>query len=79
MSELRLYCDLLVQQVQTIQSQYSADSETAPTSEVRNGGSFLPQTYLYNISKLDSNYKSLFFQYLNDIILLYCVYVKEII
>lgn len=33
MSELRLYCDLLVQQVQTIQSQYSADSETAPTSE----------------------------------------------
>ncbi|XP_030604170.1 pleckstrin homology domain-containing family A member 3 isoform X1 [Archocentrus centrarchus] len=33
MSELRLYCDLLVQQVQTIQSQYSADSETTPTSE----------------------------------------------
>ncbi|KAM9727493.1 pleckstrin homology domain-containing family A member 3 [Menidia menidia] len=33
MSELRLYCDLLVQQVQTIQSQQSADSETTPTSE----------------------------------------------
>lgn len=34
MSELRLYCDLLVQQVQTIQSQHSDDPETAPTSEV---------------------------------------------
>lgn len=34
MSELRLYCDLLVQQVQTIQTQYSADAEAAPTVEV---------------------------------------------
>lgn len=34
MSELRLYCDLLVQQVQTIQSQHSDDTEAAPTSEV---------------------------------------------
>ncbi|CAG00363.1 unnamed protein product, partial [Tetraodon nigroviridis] len=34
MSELRLYCDLLVQQVQTIQTQYSADTEAAPTVEV---------------------------------------------
>ncbi|XP_076599559.1 pleckstrin homology domain-containing family A member 3 isoform X4 [Chaetodon auriga] len=33
MSELRLYCDLLVQQVQTIQSQHSADAEATPTSE----------------------------------------------
>ncbi|XP_043992604.1 pleckstrin homology domain-containing family A member 3 [Gambusia affinis] len=33
MSELRLYCDLLVQQVQTIQSQHSADAEAPPTSE----------------------------------------------
>lgn len=33
MSELRLYCDLLVQQVQTIQSQHSADTEAPPTSE----------------------------------------------
>ncbi|XP_029377047.1 pleckstrin homology domain-containing family A member 3 isoform X3 [Echeneis naucrates] len=33
MSELRLYCDLLVQQVQTIQSQHTADTETTPTSE----------------------------------------------
>ncbi|XP_033996580.1 pleckstrin homology domain-containing family A member 3 [Trematomus bernacchii] len=33
MSELRLYCDLLVQQVQTIQSQHSADTEDPPTSE----------------------------------------------
>lgn len=34
MSELRLYCDLLVQQVQTIKSQHSDDQETPPTSEV---------------------------------------------
>lgn len=34
MSELRLYCDLLVQQVQTIKSQHSDDPETPPTSEV---------------------------------------------
>ncbi|XP_037128095.1 pleckstrin homology domain-containing family A member 3 [Syngnathus acus] len=33
MSELRLYCDLLVQQVQTIQSQSSAEPEGTPTSE----------------------------------------------
>ncbi|XP_054654957.1 pleckstrin homology domain-containing family A member 3 [Dunckerocampus dactyliophorus] len=33
MSELRLYCDLLVQQVQTIQSQSTTDPETTPTSE----------------------------------------------
>ncbi|CAN9500200.1 unnamed protein product [Ophioblennius macclurei] len=33
MSELRLYCDLLVQQVHTIQSQHSADTEAPPTSE----------------------------------------------
>ncbi|XP_035800037.1 pleckstrin homology domain-containing family A member 3 isoform X2 [Amphiprion ocellaris] len=33
MSELRLYCDLLVQQVQAIQSQHSADTEATPTSE----------------------------------------------
>lgn len=33
MSELRLYCDLLVQQVQTIKSQHSDDPETPPTSE----------------------------------------------
>ncbi|XP_061644819.1 pleckstrin homology domain-containing family A member 3 isoform X2 [Phyllopteryx taeniolatus] len=33
MSELRLYCDLLVQQVQTIQSQSGADPEDVPTSE----------------------------------------------
>ncbi|XP_070697499.1 pleckstrin homology domain-containing family A member 3 [Pempheris klunzingeri] len=33
MSELRLYCDLLVQQVQTIQSQHTADTEAPPTSE----------------------------------------------
>ncbi|XP_027863058.1 pleckstrin homology domain-containing family A member 3 [Xiphophorus couchianus] len=33
MSELRLYCDLLVQQVQTIQSQHNADTEAPPTSE----------------------------------------------
>lgn len=34
MSELRLYCDLLVQQVQTIQTQYTADTEAPPTVEV---------------------------------------------
>lgn len=34
MSELRLYCDLLVQQVQTIQTQYTADTEATPTVEV---------------------------------------------
>ncbi|KAM8851561.1 pleckstrin homology domain-containing family A member 3 [Synchiropus picturatus] len=34
MSELRLYCDLLVQQVETIQSQSSTDVATSPTSEV---------------------------------------------
>lgn len=34
MSELRLYCDLLVQQVQTIQTQYPADTEATPTVEV---------------------------------------------
>ncbi|XP_034041313.1 pleckstrin homology domain-containing family A member 3-like [Thalassophryne amazonica] len=33
MSELRLYCDLLTQQVQTIQSQHSTDTQTTPTSE----------------------------------------------
>ncbi|KAF6737387.1 Pleckstrin homology domain-containing family A member 3 [Oryzias melastigma] len=33
MSELRLYCDLLVQQVQTIQSQYSTGNEATPSSE----------------------------------------------
>ncbi|KAM8858490.1 pleckstrin homology domain-containing family A member 3 isoform 2-T2 [Spinachia spinachia] len=33
MSELRLYCDLLVQQVQTIQSQHTPDTEETPTSE----------------------------------------------
>ncbi|XP_044070519.1 pleckstrin homology domain-containing family A member 3 isoform X1 [Siniperca chuatsi] len=33
MSELRLYCDLLFQQVQTIQSQHTADTEATPTSE----------------------------------------------
>ncbi|XP_058506743.1 pleckstrin homology domain-containing family A member 3 [Solea solea] len=33
MSELRLYCDLLVQQVQTIQSQYSTDPEATSPSE----------------------------------------------
>ncbi|XP_077437509.1 pleckstrin homology domain-containing family A member 3 [Vanacampus margaritifer] len=33
MSELRLYCDLLVQQVQTIQSQSSTDPEDMSTSE----------------------------------------------
>ncbi|KAL6102193.1 plekha3 [Pungitius sinensis] len=33
MSELRLYCDLLVQQVQTIQSQHTSDMEETPTSE----------------------------------------------
>lgn len=33
MSELRLYCDLLVQQVQTIQSQHTSDAEDTPTSE----------------------------------------------
>ncbi|XP_034464752.1 pleckstrin homology domain-containing family A member 3 [Hippoglossus hippoglossus] len=33
MSELRLYCDLLVQQVQTIQSQHSTDTEPTDTSE----------------------------------------------
>ncbi|XP_008320747.2 pleckstrin homology domain-containing family A member 3 [Cynoglossus semilaevis] len=33
MSELRLYCDLLVQQVQTIQSQNSNDPEEPATSE----------------------------------------------
>ncbi|XP_036071491.1 pleckstrin homology domain-containing family A member 3 isoform X2 [Oryzias melastigma] len=32
MSELRLYCDLLVQQVQTIQSQYSTGNEATPSS-----------------------------------------------
>ena len=35
MSELRLYCDLLVQQVQTIQSQHSTDTEPTDTSEVK--------------------------------------------
>lgn len=34
MSELRLYCDLLVQQVQTIQTQYTADTDATPTVEV---------------------------------------------
>uniref|UniRef100_A0A8C7WYG6 Uncharacterized protein n=1 Tax=Oryzias sinensis TaxID=183150 RepID=A0A8C7WYG6_9TELE len=33
MSELRLYCDLLVQQVQTIQSQNNTGDEATPTSE----------------------------------------------
>uniref|UniRef100_A0A672HW37 Sesquipedalian n=1 Tax=Salarias fasciatus TaxID=181472 RepID=A0A672HW37_SALFA len=33
MSELRLYCDLLVQQVHTIQSQHSADADAPPKSE----------------------------------------------
>lgn len=33
MSELRLYCDLLVQQVHTIQSQHTADTEATPISE----------------------------------------------
>lgn len=33
MSELRLYCDLLVQQVQTIQSQHTDNTETTPNSE----------------------------------------------
>lgn len=34
MSEVRLYCDLLIQQVQTIQTQHTANTETSPTSEV---------------------------------------------
>lgn len=34
MSELRLYCDLLFQQVQTIQSQHTADTDAMPASEV---------------------------------------------
>lgn len=34
MSELRLYCDLLVQQVQTIQTQFTADAEATPSVEV---------------------------------------------
>jgi len=34
MCELRLYCDLLVQQVQTVQSQHASDPEDTPTSEV---------------------------------------------
>lgn len=33
MSELRIYCDLLVQQVHSIQSQHSTDTETEPSSE----------------------------------------------
>ncbi|XP_068597151.1 pleckstrin homology domain-containing family A member 3-like [Brachionichthys hirsutus] len=34
MSELRLYCDLLVQQVHTIQHQHTADAEATPPSEI---------------------------------------------
>uniref|UniRef100_A0AAX7TEE6 PH domain-containing protein n=1 Tax=Astatotilapia calliptera TaxID=8154 RepID=A0AAX7TEE6_ASTCA len=57
MSELRLYCDLLVQQVQTIQSQYSADSETAPTSEMKRSISH-PGTYSFDRSGVLKEYVS---------------------
>ncbi|XP_022603923.1 pleckstrin homology domain-containing family A member 3 isoform X2 [Seriola dumerili] len=57
MSELRLYCDLLVQQVQTIQSQHTADTDTTPTSEMKRSISH-PGTYSFDRSGVLKEYVS---------------------